>query len=100
MTALLRQRRCPPPVLAHPYAPEHQVLLAGEPYELDVPWPPGVHQVTGALLLPPTVTGQGPITWVRPPEPGALTLCREIDVIAALRAVLRDSPPVSGSDRS
>lgn len=30
VTAILTRRRCPPPVLAHPYAPEHQVLLAGE----------------------------------------------------------------------
>lgn len=30
VTTILRARRCPPPVLAHPYALDHQVLLAGE----------------------------------------------------------------------
>lgn len=94
VTAVLRQRRCPPPVLAHPYSPQHQVLLAGERYGVELPWPPGVHRVTDTLLLPPTVTARGPITWVHPPEPDALRLCREVDVVAALRATLRTSGPV------
>lgn len=93
VTAILRHRRCPPPVLAHPDAPGHQVLLAGERYGVELPWPPAVHRVTESLLLPPTVTARGPITWVHPPEPDALTLCREVDVVTALRAVLRGSPP-------
>lgn len=67
---------------------------------MDVPWPSGVHRVTGALLLPPTATARGPITWIHPPEPHALTLCREIDVIAAIRAVERGSSHTSGPDES
>ncbi len=93
VTAILRKRRCPPPVLAHPYAPEHQVLLAGERYGVELPWPPGVHRVSETLLLPPTVTARGPITWLHPPEPDALQLCREVDIVAALRTVLRTSGP-------
>lgn len=92
-TAILSQRRCPPPVLAHPDAPEHRVLLAGEPYGVDLPWPPGVHRASGALPLPPTQTPRGPITWVHPPQPDALRLCREVDVFAALRTALGHPPP-------
>lgn len=55
-------------------------------------WPVGVHRVTGTLLLPPTVTAYGPVRWVRPPQPHALKLCREIDVLAALSTAL---PPTS-----
>lgn len=95
VSAILRHRRCPPPVLAHPYAPEHRVLLAGERYGVELPWPPGVHRVIETLLLPPTVTARGPITWLHPPEPDALTLCREVDVLAALRTVLRTAGPFS-----
>lgn len=36
---LLRHR---PGQLIHPYSPEHQVLLAGEPYGVPLPWPSGV----------------------------------------------------------
>jgi hypothetical protein len=92
VTAILATRRCPVPVLAHPYAPEHWILLVAERFGVTLPWPPGVHQVTGTLLLPPTVTPRGPITWIQLPEPDALRLCREIDVLAALRAALNDSP--------
>ncbi len=91
--AILIRRRCPPPVLAHPYAPEHQVLLAGERYEVALSWPPGVHRVTGALLLPPTMTPRGPIAWVQPPQQDSLRQCREIDVRAAVRAAHSDPPP-------
>ncbi|MGH3934295.1 MAG: hypothetical protein ACRDS1_04850 [Pseudonocardiaceae bacterium] len=52
-TAILAARRCSPPVLAHPNTPEHRVLLAREPYGVDLPWPPGVHRVTEPLPLPP-----------------------------------------------
>ncbi|MGH3804926.1 MAG: hypothetical protein ACRDTD_33235 [Pseudonocardiaceae bacterium] len=96
VTAILRQRRCPPPLLAHPYAPEHQVLVAGERYGVSLPWPPGVHRVTATLLLPPTMTLRGPITWIHPPEPNALRHCREINVAAAVRTALSDPPPSSG----
>lgn len=91
--ALLTERRCPPAMYAHPYAPEHQVLLAGEPYGVALPWPPGVHPVATSVLLPPTMTPRGPITWTRAPLPNALTLCREIDVLAALRATDDEPPP-------
>lgn len=42
------------------------------------------HRITGALPLPPTVTTHGPVCWIHPPQPGALRLCREFDVFAAL----------------
>lgn len=82
---ILTQRRCTPPVLAHPYAPEHHIMLTGEQYGLPLPWPAQVHQITGVLLLPPTFTPRGPITRVRTPQPDSLRLCREIDLFAALR---------------
>lgn len=92
VTAILRQRRCPPPVLAHPDTPEHWIVLAGEPYGVDLAWPSGVHRPSGSLPLPPTRTPRGPITWVEPPQPDALQLCREIDVFSAVRTALRDPP--------
>lgn len=94
VTAILATRRCPVPVLAHPDTPEHQILLVAERFGPVLPWPPGVRQITGTLLLPPTVTPCGPITWVQLPEPDALLLCREIDVLAALRTALNE--PSSG----
>lgn len=97
VTATLRQRRCPPAVLAHPYAREHHVLLATERYGVSLPWPTAVHQITGTLLLPPTITPRGPITWTHPPRPDTLRHCREIDLITAIRAVLRTPPLVIGS---
>lgn len=95
VAALLTERRCPPAMFAHPYAPEHQVLLVGEPYEVALPWPSGVHQVATSVLLPPTVTPRGPLTWTRAPLPNALTLCREIDVLTALRAADDEPPPAT-----
>ncbi|MGH3911474.1 MAG: hypothetical protein ACRDRM_11655 [Pseudonocardiaceae bacterium] len=68
------------------------VLLAGEPFPVALPWPPGVHWVATSLLLPPTMTPRGPLTWARSPHPTALALCREIDVLSALRTV-QDLPP-------
>lgn len=38
-------------------------------------------QHTG-VLLPPSATPRGRLTWARLPEPVALRLCREIDVLA------------------
>ncbi len=96
VTAILAQRRCPVPVLVHPYAPEHHILLAAERFGVPLPWPPRVHQVTGALLLPPTVTACGPITWIRPPQADALRLCREIDLLAALRCRVGQPAQFSG----
>ncbi len=94
VTQILTQRRCAPPVLAHPYTPDHHILLTGEKYGVPLPRPPQVHQVTGVLLLPPTVTPRGPITWIQPPRADSLRLCREIDLFGALRTALGDSPPV------
>lgn len=55
--------------------------------------PVGIHRVTDTLILPPTVTAWDQVCWVRPPQPHALWLCREIDVIAALRTALSSPPP-------
>lgn len=82
---ILIQRRCAPPVLAHPYAPEHHIVLTGEKYGIPLPWPEQVHQITGVLLLPPTHTPRGPITWITTPQPQSLQLIREIDLLTALR---------------
>ncbi len=62
-------------------------------WPVTLPWPHQVHQVTGVLLLPPTVTLRGPITWTRPPRQDSLQLCREIDLFGAVRTALNDSPP-------
>jgi hypothetical protein len=93
VTEILVQRRCAPPVLAHPYTPDHHIVLTGERYGVPLPWPAQVHRVTGVLLLPPTVTPRGPITWARPPGEDSLRLCREIDLFGALRIALNDAPP-------
>ncbi len=89
VTEILASRRCLPPVLAHPYAPEHRVLLAGEPYPVALPWLPGVSRLTATLLLPPTRTPRGPLHWVHPPHDDSLALCREIDILAAVRTALQ-----------
>lgn len=83
---ILAQRRCLPPVLAHPYAPEHHIVLTGEQYGMQLPWPEEVHQITGTLLLPPTPTPRGPVSWIISPHRDSLRLCREIDLFTALRA--------------
>ena len=88
---VLTRRRCVPPVLAHPDAPEHRIVLTGERYEVRLPWPAQVHGITGVLLLPPTVTLRGPTTWARAPREDSLLLCREIDLFGALRTALGDS---------
>jgi len=88
---LLTARHCDPAVLAHPDTPEHHLILTGERFPAPLPWPPGVHQITDTLTLPPTTTPHGPITWIRPPHQDSLHLSREIDVFATLRAILGDS---------
>lgn len=88
VTEVLTRRRCTPPVLTHPYTPEHGIVLTGERYGVRLPWPSGMHRITGVLLLPPTVTPRGPITWARPPWESSLRLCREIDLFGALRIAL------------
>jgi len=92
VVAILAARRCPAPVLAHPYAQEHRVVLTGESYGLPLPWPPEVQVARGTLPLPPTVTPRGPVTWIHQPGANALRLCREIDVFAAVRTALRAAP--------
>lgn len=89
VTCVLAERRSLPPVLAHPCLPQHRMLLGSDPYEVPLPWPPGVHRGTGMLVLPPTVTPRGPLTWVHPPGPDTLHLCREIDIFGALRSLGR-----------
>jgi hypothetical protein len=74
-----------PPALAHPYLPDHHIVLTGEKYGLPLPWPNQAHPVTGVLLLLPTPTLRGPITWITTSHPGSLQLCREIDLLTALR---------------
>lgn len=92
--AILTARRCPVPVLTHPDEPQHHVLLVGEPYGVPLPWPPQVRMAIGTLPLPPTMTPRGPVTWVHLPETSSLRTCREIDIFAAVRTVLRGpSPP-------
>lgn len=88
--AILTERRCPAGLLTHPCAPEHRVLLAGEPYGVPLPWPSVVDLACGSLLLPPPMTPRGPVTWTDFPDRNALTLCREIDLFAAVRTLLRD----------
>lgn len=88
VTQVLTDRHCAPAVLAHPCAPEHHMVLAGERFGAALPWPSGVYQVTGTVMLPPTITICGPITWMQPPNKDSLRLSREIDVFGALRTVL------------
>ena len=88
VTQVLTDRLCAPAVLAHPYAPDHHMVLTGERFGSPLPWPPDVYQATGAVMLPPTMTICGPITWVRSPSKDSLRLSREIDVFGALRTVL------------
>ena len=95
ITEVLTRRRCAPPVLAHPYAPEHRIMLTAERYAVRLLlWPAGVHRtrITG-VLPPPTVTPRRPIAWARPPREDALPLCREIDLFGALRTMLGDCRP-------
>jgi hypothetical protein len=83
--------RCAPPVLAHPDTPEHRIVLTGQRFGVRLPWPAQVHEITGDLLLPPTLTARGAITWARAPREDSLLLCREIDLFGAVRTALSDS---------
>lgn len=94
---ILTQWGCPPPTLMiHPDAPGHRVVLAAQRHSMAPPYPRGVHRITGALPLPPSTTPRGPLTWAHPPKPGPLRLCREFEVFAALRTVLRVPADRSG----
>ncbi len=88
VTEVLIDRLCAPAVLAQPDAPDHHIVLAGERFGATLPWPSGVYQVTGAVMLPPTMSIYGPISWVQPPSKESLQLSREIDIFGALRTVL------------
>jgi len=90
---ILTDQGCAPAALAHPDTPNQRIILTGERYGVPLPWPRHVHQVTGVLLLPPTLTPHGQITWTQPPQEDSLQLCREIDLFGALRTALRDFPP-------
>ncbi|MGH3673796.1 MAG: hypothetical protein ACRDSH_24715 [Pseudonocardiaceae bacterium] len=92
VTQILTTQGCVPAVVAHPYTPEHHIVLTGERFGVTLPWPPGVYQILGALILPPTMTPRGPLTWIQPPCQDSLRLSREIDVFGALRTVLSNSP--------
>ncbi|MGH3778985.1 MAG: hypothetical protein ACRDRR_25170 [Pseudonocardiaceae bacterium] len=98
VTEILTTRRCQPAVLTHPNAPTNRVLLASEPYPVMLPWPAGVNRVTTHLPLPPTLTPRGPIRWVHPPHENSLRLCREIDVLAAVRTTPQRSPREARGD--
>jgi hypothetical protein len=76
-------------VLVNPGTPQEWVLLAGEPFGVPLPWPPGVRLLTGTLPLPPSATPFGPVRWQRRPTTPDLAGCREIDVFGAVRTTLR-----------
>ncbi|MBV9142782.1 MAG: hypothetical protein JO115_18025 [Pseudonocardiales bacterium] len=94
VTQLRTARRCVPPVLIYPYMPEHHILLTGQRYGV-LPWPDDVHQIVGALLLPPSVTPRGPVSWLHSPRQESLQLCREVDAYAAFRTIPKT--PTGGS---
>ncbi len=96
VTAILAARERAAPVLAHPGAGEHRVLLAGEPYGMPLPWPAGVHPVTGMVPLPPSATVSGPVRWHQPPPDPDLRACREIDVFGAVRTTLHAAARAQG----
>lgn len=89
VTAVLDARQRAGPVVADPGVPEYRVLLAGEPFGIPLPWPPGVHALCGEVALPPTPTPLGPVCWHRCPTCPDLRACREIDIFGAVQTVLR-----------
>jgi hypothetical protein len=54
-TEILTRRRCTPPVLAHPYAPDHHIVLTGERYgaPLPCPGPTRCTRSTASYCCPP-----------------------------------------------
>jgi hypothetical protein len=62
-------RRCPPPVVVYPEAPSAGSCSQGSAMGWRGLGHPGVHRVTGVVLLSPTVTPCGPVSWVNPPPP-------------------------------
>lgn len=85
---VLTGRARPVPVLANPSAPQHRILITGEPFGIPLPWPDEVHTATGHLPLPPTMTPRGAITWAHLPDGHVLSFCREIDVRDAVHTAL------------
>ncbi len=96
VTPILAARDRAAPVLARPGAPEHRILLAGEPFGAPLPWPAGVRPIAGAVPLPPSLTPLGPIRWYEPPQDAALRASREIDVFGAVNTTLRAAAHAQG----
>jgi len=68
-----------------PQATSSAVSMAAEPASGAPERGPMTPRLATCLLLPPTMTTRGPLSWVYPPQPDTLKLCREIDVLAAFR---------------
>lgn len=96
VTAILAGRDRRAPVLVNPGAPQERTLVAGEPYEVPLPWPSGVRPVTGALALPPSTTPFGPLRWEQLPPDPSLAGCREIDIFSAVRTTLHAAAAATG----
>ncbi len=75
----------PAPVMLHPDIPGCGVVIAGEPYGVPLPWPEAVQVITKTVMLPPSWTPLGPVRWYSQAPIHPLTVCREIDVFAAMR---------------
>ncbi|OZM71583.1 hypothetical protein CFN78_18810 [Amycolatopsis antarctica] len=90
----LRMHDCSGPVLAAAGTPRRWAFLAA----LDdlapehVPYGVRVLAAPQSLVLPPTMTGDGPVRWVVPPDPGRRALPSFAAVLHAIRAVV----PLSG----
>lgn len=99
-TVLLTAKARPAPVLAHPQIPGQLIVLAAEPFGVDLPWPSQIRSVTGHLPLPPTRTPAGPVTWAHLPDGHALGFCREIDLFGVIHTLenkeLQDDDSVGG----
>ncbi|MGH3871841.1 MAG: hypothetical protein ACRDSR_10075 [Pseudonocardiaceae bacterium] len=75
----------PVAVLLHPDAPGNGIVITGEPYGVPLPWPDTVQTVSGMLVLPPSETPHGPVSWWYQAPAHALGTYREIDIFAAVR---------------
>lgn len=89
---LLASRARPAPVLSYPDMPGRRIVLAAEPFGVELPWPAQVSTTTGQLPLPPTRTPAGPVTWAHLPDGHALGFCREIDLFSAVRSLTQPVP--------
>lgn len=97
VTEVLEARHCSPAVLTHPGLRSQRVFVVRERFPVALGWPPKVRRLaSGSVPLPPSPTSYGRVHWVRPPEPGPLGLCREIDIVAALRTVHHDTSGPGG----